>query len=165
MSPAERSDLIAFLGKLSPEYLQLILNAQEHAGRYIVHHPSVPSSFTVHGEGAYFATRFLNERGMMARDLIIHAREEIEEAGRDPIFETLTNMARYVDDSFVGEGWSPSELMAIRYSLHRTSLNPDRIERGGAKAEGWIKESRRRYKRGFHANPLTAEPIPRRDAA
>ncbi|EQA97253.1 hypothetical protein [Sphingobium sp. HDIP04] len=158
--------LLNYLAEMTPAVRAAIRDATERDGAFFpgfdayratemveLVRPDMPTIFT---------EKRLSKDGVRARLMLLARWDEIEQASRDPILEKLTCMAPFIDQSWDGTStYSPSEKMIMRYFIAVADKeNPARIRRMKEQAIGWIDESRRRWKAGFHANPI-GTPLPR----
>ncbi len=85
----------------------------------------------------------------------------VDDEPADDVLAALGRAAPYFDTGWnVEQGVSPSLICRMRYCMLMTR---DEEARDAARelASRWLRVGRQRWRDGFSANPLTAEPMPR----
>jgi hypothetical protein len=101
----------------------------------------------------------LNRKGVIAREMLVSHGDEIEYLASDPLRRSLERVAAQMNRGWDGPGWSPGDVMLIRYYIETSDIfNIDRVMAMRAQAQGWIKEAKRRWSAGFVPNPF-GEPV------
>jgi len=152
--------LFAYLAETTPSARASIRDAQEFDSEFYpgfdAWHLSLLVEMARPDMPSIYPGKRLNGTGKRARSMLVTRWDQIEAASIDPILEKLKEMAPFVD-----AGWDttsvyrPSEIIILRYFICVSDReNPDRADSMKKQAIAWIDEGRRRWQRGFSADPI-----------
>jgi hypothetical protein len=81
----------------------------------------------------------------------------------DTILDALERAAPFFDAGYspASRRLRPSAITQIRYCVLMSQNNEAAHDHARAMAAAWLAEGRKRWRAGFSANPLPAEPVPR----